>query len=276
MNKNKGFYLLLIPGLVLILIFLVIPLFNMIIPTVFTDTGISLSKYIDFFKDEYYVSIFKRTLRIALVTSLISMVLGVPVAYFISRSNKKIRGVLIACTVFPLLTNSVVRSFAWMSILGKKGIINTFLINMGFTNQPYKLLYTEFAIIIGTVYLFLPLMVVSLVGVMENIENDLLEAAESLGASRIKAFFKIIFPLSIPGLIVGSVLVFTGTLTAYTTPQLLGGNKNMVLATLIYQKTMTLGDWNSASVVAAIMSITTVIIIFVINKLASKLNERGV
>jgi putative spermidine/putrescine transport system permease protein len=111
---------------------------------------------------------------------------------------------------------------------------------------------------------------------MENIEDDLLEAAESLGANKITAFFKVIFPLSIPGLIVGSVLVFTGAFTAYTTPQLLGGNKNMVLATLVYQRAMTLGDWTGASVVATVMIITTLTVIGIINKLAGKLNERGV
>ena len=204
------------------------------------------------------------------------MILGTPVAYFISRSKKSLRGVFIACTVFPLLTNSVVRSFAWMTILGKNGVFNNIFMALHLVDKPIKLLYTEFAIIIGSVYLFLPLMVVSLVGVMENIEDDLLEAAESLGANKITAFFKVIFPLSIPGLIVGSVLVFTGAFTAYTTPQLLGGNKNMVLATLVYQRAMTLGDWTGASVVATVMIITTLTVIGIINKLAGKLNERGV
>jgi len=119
-------------------------------------------------------------------------------------------------------------------------------------------------------------MIASLVGVMENIEGDLLEAAESLGANKLAAFFKVVFPLSVPGLIVGSVLVFAGAASAYTTPQLLGGNKNMVLSTLIYQQTMTLGDWSGASVVAAIMIVTSVVVIGTINKLASKLNKRGV
>ena len=112
--------------------------------------------------------------------------------------------------------------------------------------------------------------------VMENVENDLLEAAESLGANKIVAFFKVIFPLSLPGLIVGTVLVFTGALTAYTTPQLLGGNKNTVLATLIYQKTMTLGDWQGAAVVATIMIVVTLIVVKTINFLASRLDKRGV
>ena len=119
-------------------------------------------------------------------------------------------------------------------------------------------------------------MIISLIGVMENIEKDLLEAAESLGANKVTAFFKVVFPLSLPGLIVGTVLVFTGSLTAYTTPQLLGGNKNTVLATLIYQKTMTLGDWQGAAVVATIMIVTTLIVIKGINFLASKMDKRGV
>lgn len=274
--KKKLKYLLFIPCLVLIIYFMIIPLLGTIIPTFSKDGGFSLRLYIDFFKDEYMMGIFYRTLRISLISSIICMVIGVPVSYYISKTSEKIRGLIIALTVFPILTNSVVRSFAWMSILGKNGIINTILLKLNVINEPLSLIYTEGAIIVGTVYIFLPLMIISLLGVMENIEIDLLEAAESLGAGKIKAFFNVIFPLSLPGLIVGTVLVFTGALTAYTTPQLLGGNKNTVLATLIYQKTMTLGDWESASVVATIMIITTLIVIKGINFLASKMDKRGV
>ncbi|GAA0176640.1 ABC transporter permease [Clostridium sediminicola] len=274
--KKKWFYTLLVPGLTLIIIFLFIPLLYTIGSTLMGETGFTIERYLAFFKDGYYLKIYNRTLKIALITAVVSMVLGMPVAYYISRSKKSIRGIFIACTVFPLLTNSVVRSFAWMTILGKNGVFNNLFMTLNLIDKPLKLLYTEFAIIIGTVYLFLPLMVVSLVGVMENIEDDLLEAAESLGANRITAFFKVVFPLSVPGLIVGSVLVFTGAFTAYTTPQLLGGNTNMVLSTLVYQRAMTLGDWTGASVVATVMIITTLTVIGVINKLASKLNERGV
>ncbi|MCT4542554.1 MAG: ABC transporter permease [Vallitalea sp.] len=273
--KKRWLYTLLIPGLIIIIAFLFIPLIYTIGTTFKGETGFTFERYVNFFKDGYFVKIFNRTLRIALITAIISMILGMPVAYYISRTKKSVRGIFIACTVFPLLTNSVVRSFAWMTILGKNGVINKLLLNLNIIEKPLKLLYTESAIIIGTVYLFLPLMVVSLVGVMENIEGDLIEAAESLGASKIKAFFKVIFPLSVPGLIVGSVLVFTGAFTAYTTPQLLGGNKNIVLSTLVYQRAMTLGDWTGASVVATVMIITTLTVIAIINKLASRLNERG-
>ena len=274
--KRKGQYLLLIPCIVLVAYFMIIPLMEIIIPT-FTNTADGMfNAYKEFFTDSYMMSIFLRTIKISLISSLICMTIGVPVSYYISRVSKKLRGLFIALTVFPILTNSVVRSFAWMSILGKNGLINTLLTKLNIINEPLSLLYTEGAIIVGTVYIFLPLMIISLVGVMENIDNDLLEAAESLGANKLKSFFKIVFPLSLPGLIVGTVLVFTGSLTAYTTPQLLGGNKNTVLATLIYQKTMTLGDWQGAAVVATIMIVVTLIVIKGINFLASRLDKRGV
>lgn len=274
--KRKGQYLLFVPCIVLVAYFMIVPLIEIIFPTFTGGTSGAFGSYKEFFTDSYMISIFWRTIKISLISSIICMFIGVPVSYYISRVSQKIRGLFIALTVFPILTNSVVRSFAWMSILGKNGIINNLLMKLNLISEPLTLLYTEGAIIVGTVYIFLPLMIISLVGVMENIENDLLEAAESLGASKLKSFFKIVFPLSLPGLIVGTVLVFTGSLTAYTTPQLLGGNKNTVLATLIYQKTMTLGDWQGAAVVATIMIIVTLVVIKVINLIASKLDKRGV
>lgn len=262
------------PGVVLLVVFLVMPLFNILMPTVFED-GISLEKYISFFKDEYYMKIFIRTLKIALVSALVCIILGVPTAYFISRCDKKWRSLLMAISIFPLLTNSVVRSFAWINILGKNGVVNNLLMSLGVIEEPLKLLYTEFSILIGTIYLFLPLMIVTVVGAMENIDNDMMEAAESLGANKLVAFIKVILPMSLPGIIVGGVLVFTGALTAYTTPQLLGGNGNLVLATLIYQRAMTIGDWTGASVIATIMIVTTIIVIKVLNGIAFRLDKRG-
>lgn len=272
--KKRLPLLLLVPGLVLLVVFLMMPLLNILMPTIFED-GISFGKYTAFFQDEYYIKIYMRTLKIALISAIICIVLGVPTAYFISRCDKKWRSVLMAISIFPLLTNSVVRSFAWINILGKNGVINTLLLNLGLIEKPMKLLYTEFSILIGTIYLFLPLMIVTVVGAMENIDNDMMEAAESLGANRMVAFMKVILPMSLPGIIVGGVLVFTGALTAYTTPQLLGGNSNLVLATLIYQRAMTMGDWTGASVIATIMIITTIIVIKVLNAVASRLDRRG-
>ena len=272
--KKSSTWMMLAPGLIILLLCLGLPLISVLAPT-FTAGQYPLSAYVEFFQDEYYRKILFRTLKIAVITTGICMAGGIPTAYFISRCDKKWRGLLLAASIFPMMTNSVIRSFAWINILGSNGIINRILLALNVADKPMKLLYTDFAIIIGSVYLFLPLMIVTVTGVMENIDDDMMEAAQSLGAGRFEAFMKVIFPMSLPGIIVGGILVFTGTLTAYTTPQLLGGNSNMVLATLIYQRAMSVGDWNGASAVALIMIVITLIVIRGFNALAAKLDRRG-
>ena len=274
MKKNVR-YTLLFPGIVLLCFFLVLPLLSSLIPTVFPESSFSLQLYIDFFKDSYFMAVLGRTLSISLIVTIFCAVLGLPAAYVISGVSKKWRGILIALTLFPLLTNSVIRSFAWITILGKNGVINNLLMMFGVITEPMSLLYTDFSIIIGSVYLFLQTMIMTLVGVLENIDDDLLEAAATLGLSPLKGFFKIILPLSLPGMIVGSILVFTGTLTAYTTPQLLGGNKKMMLATLLYQRATTLGYWTSASVIALVMIVITFAVMKALNLLAKSMDKRG-
>ena len=273
--KKQSTILLIAPITILLVVVLILPLLAVLLPTVFEGGAVTLSRYISFFQDPYYIKIFIRTLRIALVCTLVCMILGIPTAYFISRVSKKWRGILMSVALFPMLTNSVIRAFAWINILGKNGIVNQILSALHLVDQPLSMLYTEFSVLVGTIYLFLPLMIITLVGVMENIDNDMMEAAESLGASRLLSFFKVILPMSIPGIITGAVLVFTGAMTAYTTPQLLGGPKNMLLSTLIYQRAMTLNDWTGASVVALVMIVTTLIVMKGLNAIAGRLDKRG-
>lgn len=272
--KKHSHLLLIAPGFVFLMIFAIFPIIGVVSGSFISDGAFTLSRYIEFFKDGYYINILMRTLKLAAISTIIAAILGFPTAYYISQTNIKKRGLYIALSVFPLLTSPVVRSFSWMVILGKNGIINNMLTRIGIINQPISLLYNEFSMIVGFVYLFIPLMILSLVGVLENIDSDLMMAAESLGATRLEAFIKVVFPLSIPGLIVGSVLVFTGCLTAYTTPQLLGGTKSRVLATVIYQNAMTLFDWDTAAVAATIMIVVTIVVGKVINSLAGKLDSR--
>ena len=276
MRKN-WFYLLFAPGLILIVLFLIIPLFSTVAQTFQADgsSGFTLARYFQFFSDGFTMKIYIRTLNLSLITMLISIILGFPTAYYISKTRKNLKAIYTILAVFPLLTSPVVRSFSWIVVLGKFGIINNALLNLKIISSPLKLLYNEFSIVIGLVNLFLPLMIMSLIGVMENIDQDLVEAAESLGASKLKSFLKVVLPLSIPGLIVGSILVFTGSFTAYTTPQLLGGNKSKVLATLIYQNAMTLSDWNAAAMIATVMIVTTLIISVGINKFTARLQGKG-
>lgn len=264
----------LLPTLFLVVVFLLIPLVMLFVTTLVTESGNPLEYYRSFFESSYSLNVLWRTVYIALTVTVICVVLGVPTAYFISGLDNRWKNIMMAITVFPLLTNSVVRSFAWINILGQNGVVNQLLLSLKIIDQPLSLLYTEFAIIIGSVYLFLPTMITSLVGVMDNIDDEIVEAASSLGLNQLQTFIKVVVPLSISGIIVGSILVYTGTLTAYTTPQLLGGNRNMVLATYLRQSAMTLGDWQLASVTAVIMVVITVLVMRVLNKLAARLDRR--
>ena len=273
--RNNVRYILIFPGVVLLCFFLVLPLLSSFIPTFFSRNSFSFQLYLEFFKDSYFMGVLWRTLVNSFFVTLICAVFGLPVSYVISGVSKKWKGILIALTLFPLLTNSVIRSFVWITILGKNGVINSLLLQWGIIKEPITLLYTDFSIIIGSVYLFLPTMIMTLIGVLENVDDDILEAASTLGLSPIKIFLKIIFPLSLPGMLVGSVLVFTGTLTAYTTPQLLGGNKKMMLATLLYQRATALGDWTSTSVIALVMIVITFIVMKGFNLLAKSMDKRG-
>lgn len=267
-------YIIITPGLILLVVFLVLPLISIIWPT-FYDGAFTFESYTTFFSSSFNLSILWRTIKLSLIVTVMTVLLGLPTAYYISRTNKRWRSLLMGLVLFPLLTNSVVRSFAWINILGTNGIVNQLLLNIGIISEPLKMLYTEFAIVIGSIYLFLPLMITTLVGILENIDDEMIEAAETLGANPIVAFIKVIWPLSIPGVIVGSILVFTGTFTAYTTPQLLGGNQNMMMSTFLYQQAMSLGNWQSAGVIALIMIVTTMLVMNIFNGIANLVDRRG-
>ncbi|UKS65824.1 ABC transporter permease [Rossellomorea marisflavi] len=272
--KTRYMYLLMLPGILFLTVFMIIPIV-LTIGTTFTDgSGITLDGYLTFLKDRYFLDILFTTLRVSLLTTLICIILGFPAAYYISKLGGRMKAVLLLLTIFPLLTSSVVRSFSWMIIIGRNGLLNKMLLGMGIIHEPLDILYTPTAIIIGLVHLFLPLLIVSLVGVMENIQHDLLEAAESLGASKAIVFLKVVLPLCVPGLVIGSILVFVGSFTAYTTPALLGG-KQRVISTFMYQNAITLNDWQVASIVATIMIVITFAVIACMNALARKLNPKG-
>ena len=270
-NKRLFAYALMLPCAAFITLFLLIPMFATFLSTVTGTGAFSLDGYWQTLADIYFQQVFWRTIRLSLITVAICILLGFPAAYYVARVAKK-KSLFIAMTLFPLMTSPVVRSFSWMVLLGKKGTANTLLQSLGIISSPIPMLYNEFSIVVGLVQLFLPLMIISTVGVMENIDEDLMLASNSLGASRTTSFWRIMFPLSVPGLITGSVLAFCGSLTAYTTPQLLGGSDTRMLATLIYQDGLSLNDWTAASVVAIIMIVIAVIATLLIGKLARKVN----
>ena len=270
-KKSKIWLVLVVPGVFFVVFFMLIPLFSLCFSSFYGDTGFTLANYFRLFGDVYFQQVFLRSLRLSLLSTAVCAVLGFPTAYYISKYSKH-KGMMMAFAVFPMFTSPVIRSFSWMVILGKRGIVNSFLVSIGLFAKPQSLLYNEFSMTVGFVQLFLPQMILSLIGVMDSIPDDLTLAAGSLGATRIGSFFHVVFPLSISGLVTGSVLVFTGCMTAYTTPQLLGGTDTRVLSTMIYQYAMSLRDWTQASVVAVVMIVVTMAVSSAFNALCRKIN----
>lgn len=270
-KKTRIYWLFILPGILFIVFFMLVPLFSVIFKTFFSDGTFTLESYFSLFSSTYFQQVLVRSLKLSLASTAACALLGFPTAYYISKFSKN-KGMLMALAVFPMFTSPVIRSFSWMVILGKKGIVNSTLVNLGIVERPVSLLYNEFSMVVGFIQLFLPLMILSLIGVMDNISEDLNLAAGNLGATKLETFRHVVLPLSLPGLVTGSVLVFTGCLTAYTTPQLLGGTDTRVLATMIYQQAMSLGDWEQASVIAVVMIVITVLVSNGINAVSRKLN----
>ncbi|WP_372838848.1 ABC transporter permease [Phaeovulum sp.] len=271
MLKRFAGWLMSTPATLLVLLLLLVPVAATIAAT-FGDTRGPFAPYADFFGSPFRRAVLWRTIEIASITTVIALFVGFLTAFVVSRAPGRLKSILIIAAVFPLLTGVVVRSFAWLIILGKNGILNNFLIWLGVTDEPFAMLYTEGSVIVAMVYLFVPLMILTLVGVLEGIPDDLLQAASSLGATPAATFRQVVFPLAVPGLIVGAVLVFTGSFTSYATPQLLGGERQMVMGTLLYQRAMVAFDWQGASAVAAIMVVVTVSVVLGMTRIARRLN----
>jgi putative spermidine/putrescine transport system permease protein len=259
------------PATLAVIGFLLIPIGAVIAGTFMDPRGV-FAPYIAYFNSGFRTTVLFRTLQISAITTIISLIFGFMTAYVVSRAPGKLKSLLIVAAVFPLLTGVVVRAFAWLIILGRNGILNQTLLGLGIINEPLEMLYTQGAVVIGMVYLFVPLMVLSLVGVLENIPKDVLQASSSLGASPMATFWQVLLPLAVPGLIVGAVLVFTGSFTAYATPQLLGGERQTVLATLLQQRAMVSFDWVGASTIAAIMTVITITIVLAMSYIARRIN----
>lgn len=265
--------MLVFPGMAAVVLLLFFPLLQMIIPTFSSDN--KNSSYTEFLSSNYNQEVIFRTVGIAVITTIIVLILGLPLELWISRQKGSVKKILSIVILFPILTNAVVRNFTWIIILGKNGVLNELFIKLHIISNPLSLLYTNFAIVVGLVYLFLPIMVTSLVGSIDELNIEVEEAAAILGASPSVSFFKVIIPQLITGVLTGCILVFAGSMTAYTTPQILGGNRHLVMATLIYQESMTLGDWNSASIVAVILIVLTVISIILMRLITRRIN-RGI
>jgi putative spermidine/putrescine transport system permease protein len=234
----------------------------------------SFSAYTAFFSEALNRTVFLRTLRLALEVTAVSAVIGYAAAFAIVNMPPKGKGRIVGLVVLPLMISPVARTYAWIVILGQTGIVNQALVTLHVIDRPLRLLFSETAVFIGLLQLFLPLMILSLISALENLPRDAIAAARVLGASWPQVFRKIILPLTREGLVIGGTLVFTGSLTAYITPAILGGSKVLMLETLLYQRVTVSNDFVSASVIAFILIVMSFGANLVLKRLATARNRQ--
>lgn len=205
--------------------------------------------------DPLYFQVFWNSIYLALVTTLICLLLGYPFAWMISRASPRLRPLLLVLVIIPFWTSSLVRTYAMVIILKANGLLNASLLWLGVTDKPLMLLFTEFAVIVGLVYSLLPFMILPLYAAMEKLDLRLLEAARDLGAGRVALFTRVVFPLTLPGVIAGCMLVFLPALGMFYIPDLLGGAKVLLLGNLIKDQFLAARDWPFGSAISVLLLI---------------------
>ena len=236
--------------------------------------GWSVSAYTGFLSDPLNRTVFLRTLRLGATVTVVAAVIGYAAAFAIVNLPPKGKGRMIGLVVLPLMISPVARTYAWIVILGRTGIVNQALTSVGLTDEPVRFLFTETAVFVGLLQLFLPLMILALISALENMPKDAIPAARVLGANWFQVFWKVILPLTKEGLVIGGTLVFTGSLTAYITPAILGGSKVLMLETLLYQRVTVANDFVSASVIAFILIVMSFAANLLLKRLATARSKR--
>ena len=267
----KRFSQLAIPYIVWAAIMLLLPM-ALIAMYSFTEPGNSiisfsftLDHYIKFFTDPDFLLILWRSIMIAVKTTVICLLLGYPVAYFIARSKERVQNILVLCITIPMWINMLVRTYAWIGLLSEGGLIQRIFSLIGFGNT--ELLYTEAAVLLGMVYNFLPFMILQINTSLCKMDHSLLEAGADLGASPVQTFLRITLPLSLPGVINGITLVFLPAVSSFFIPKLLGGGQYFLIGNMIENQFITVGEWNFVSAISMIMAIIMMLLMMAVRKI---------
>ena len=254
------------PYALFLLVLLIVPFANVAVysihpysPTKVALPELTLDNYRKLF-DLYYLRLFGRTLRLGLITTLVCAVFGYPLAYWLARARPRLQTLGLFLLITPLMVSTVIRVFGWIVILGRKGLVNQALVALGL--EPVKILYTETAVVIGLVNIFMPFMVLPLMAAIERIPPSLEEAARNLGANWWQTFRRIILPLSLPGLISGCLLVYSVSISAFVTPALMGSPRERMAGQQIYDEVLVSFNWPSASSLALTLVLLTLVMLF--------------
>jgi putative spermidine/putrescine transport system permease protein len=269
---NRAAYLLVAPAFAFFTVAFFIPMMLLLASSFQgADTGnsggITLANYVRFFGDDYYRGVLFNTIRLGLIVALVCVFLAYPLAYYIRSARGSERTYLTLLVLSPLLVSLVVRNFGWVIILGPTGLVNSALIALGLIDEPIQLLFTETAVLLGLIHLWLPFMVLAILSALHNIDPDLARAARTLGASDIRAFVLITLPLSVPGILAGYLIVFSLTVATFVTPAMLGGGRVVMMAQIAYDQTLFVFNWPFAAAVSFILLGTTTTIVLVANRM---------
>jgi len=264
---KRGWGGLIIPSLLLLLIVFVFPIAQLALNSLhlkagpgIIDPAWTLDNYVKFLSDPFYYGILVETFILGFIVVSICLAIGFPVAYFLARTHSRWRGALIFVVVSPLLISVVIRNLGWLPVLGSSGVINWLLLSLGILKEPVQLINNYIGVVVGLTHALSPFMILSLMTVIQRIEPEIEEASINLGASPFETFWRIVVPLSRPGVLAGYLLVFTVVLSAFTTPGMMGGNRVLVMSTYIGQQIRTALNYPFAAMAAVILMLVTTLI----------------
>lgn len=268
LSKKTVAAILLAPALIVLLGVFLIPMAYMLMLSFQTKEAVwSLSNYFLVLKDPYYYEVMWRTLRVSLWTVLFTILLGFPVALYMAKCSPKMRGLITFLIISPHLVSVVIRNFGWVVILGDRGFINNTLLKLGLIDEPLRLLYNEIGVVIGLTDAFIVYMVLAVATSLYSIDQSLYKAAGILGASKLRSFFTVTLPLSLPGLIAGTTLVFSLSMSSFVTPALMGGTSMKTMPVSAYEQIMTTLNWSLGSAMAFVLLGFTILLVTVFTKL---------
>jgi len=253
------------PSVLIIFAFVIFPLFRFFYLSFFAPQ-FTLSNYVRFFRTPVYMMVLLNTFKISFVVTIICLVLGYPIAYLLGEVSPGKRNILLIFVLLPYWTSILIRTYAWITLLGSQGIINQILLGLGLISRPIPMMFNNTSVVIGMVHVLLPMMVLPLYSVIVKIDRNLIKASYTLGASPFQTFRNVFFPLSLPGVWSGFLLVFIISLGFFITPALLGGRKSMMLSMLIEQEVEYIMDWGFGAAISLILLVATLIALFFYNR----------
>jgi len=265
--QKAGFrhFLLVSPAIVALLLLFAYPISRILVKSLF-DPGFTLKHYLYFFSSPLYIRVMWITIELSVLTTFTALVIGYILAYVLRRARPGIRNVFLLAIVLSFMISLLVRNYSWILVLQRNGVINIVLKYFGIIDQPVKLLHNKLGVVVGMTHIFVPYIAFPIYSVMMGMDLNLEKAAQNLGASRWQTFWRVTFPLSLPGIGAGALLVFIMALGFFITPALLGGRKEQMLSNLIQIQVVDLLNWPFASAMSTILLIVTLFIFFIYNR----------